>query len=41
LRGAGKDLHSRGIFKILQRWQKYIDRDGEFVEQYQKVPRFY
>jgi transposase len=26
LRGAGTDLYSRDIFKILQRWQKCIDR---------------
>jgi len=33
LRGAGTDLYSRGIFKILQRWWKCIDRDGDFVEK--------
>jgi transposase len=33
LRGAGTDLYLRGIFKILQRWQKCIDRDGDFVEK--------
>jgi transposase len=33
LRGAGTDFYSRGIFKILQRWQKCIDRDGDFVEK--------
>jgi hypothetical protein len=32
LRGAGTDLLLRGIFKILQRWQKCIKRDGYFVE---------
>jgi transposase len=33
LRGAGTDFYRRGIFKILQRWQKLIDRDGDFVEK--------
>jgi hypothetical protein len=31
LRGAGTDFYRRDIFKILQRWQKCIDRDGNFV----------
>jgi hypothetical protein len=31
LRGAGTDFYSRGIFKILQRWQKCIDPDGDVV----------
>jgi hypothetical protein len=30
--GAGKDFYHRGIFKILQRWQKCIDRIRDFVE---------
>jgi phytoene dehydrogenase-like protein len=30
LRGAGTDFYRRNIFKILQRWQKCIDRDGNF-----------
>jgi hypothetical protein len=33
LRGAGTDFYRRDIFKILQRWQKFIDRDGDFVEK--------
>jgi hypothetical protein len=33
LRGAGTDFYRRGIFKILQRWYKCIDRDGDFVEK--------
>jgi hypothetical protein len=33
LRGAGTDLERKGIFKILQRWQKCIDRDDDFVEK--------
>jgi hypothetical protein len=33
LRGAGMDIYRRGIFKILQRWRKCIDRDGDFVEK--------
>jgi transposase len=33
LRGAGTDFFRRGIFKILQHWQKRIDRDGHFVEK--------
>jgi transposase len=33
LRGAGRDFYRRGMFKILQRWQKCIDRDGYFVEK--------
>jgi hypothetical protein len=33
LRGAGTDFYSRGIFKILQHWQKCIDRDENFVEK--------
>jgi histone-lysine N-methyltransferase SETMAR len=32
-RGAGTDFYRRGIFKILQRWQKYINQDGDFVEK--------
>jgi hypothetical protein len=31
--GAGTDFYSRGIVKILQHWQKYIDRDRDFVRQ--------
>jgi histone-lysine N-methyltransferase SETMAR len=30
---AGTDFYSRGIFKILQRWQKCTDRDRDFVEK--------
>jgi hypothetical protein len=33
LRGAKTDFYRRGIFKILQRCQKCIDRDGDFVEK--------
>jgi hypothetical protein len=33
LRGAGTDLHRRGIFKIPQRWQKCVNRDEDFVEK--------
>jgi hypothetical protein len=33
LRRAGTDLHRRGVFKILQRWQTCIDREGDFVEK--------
>jgi hypothetical protein len=33
LRGVGTDFYRRGIFEILQRWQKCIDRDVEFVEK--------
>jgi histone-lysine N-methyltransferase SETMAR len=33
LREARTDFYRRGIFKILQRWQKCIDRDGDFVEK--------
>jgi hypothetical protein len=33
MRGAATDFYRRGIFKILQRWQKGIDRDGDFVEK--------
>jgi hypothetical protein len=33
LRGAGTDFYRRGMFKILQRWQKCIDRDGDFVKK--------
>jgi hypothetical protein len=29
LRGAGTDFYRRCIFKILHRWQKCIDRDGD------------
>jgi hypothetical protein len=31
LRGAGTDFYRRGVFKILQHWQKCIDWDGDFV----------
>jgi transposase len=31
LRGAGTVFYRRGIFKNLQRWQKCVDRDGDFV----------
>jgi hypothetical protein len=31
LRRAGMDFYYRCIFKILQRRQKYTDRDGDFV----------
>jgi histone-lysine N-methyltransferase SETMAR len=33
LRGAGMYSYCRGIFKILQRWQKCIDRDEDFAEK--------
>jgi hypothetical protein len=33
LRGAGTDVYRRGIYKSLQRWQKCIQRDGDFVEK--------
>jgi hypothetical protein len=33
LRGAGTDFYLRGIFKIVQRGQKYIDRGADFVEK--------
>jgi nucleoside-specific outer membrane channel protein Tsx len=33
LRGPGTDFYRRGIFKILQRWQKCTDRDGDFAEK--------
>jgi hypothetical protein len=33
LRGAGADWYGRGIFKILQRRQKCIAREGDFVEK--------
>jgi transposase len=33
LRGAGMDFYGRGIFKILQRGQKSMDRDGDFLEK--------
>jgi histone-lysine N-methyltransferase SETMAR len=33
LQGAGTDFYCRGIFKILQNWQKCIDQDGDFVEK--------
>jgi hypothetical protein len=26
------DFYRSDTFKILRRWQKYIDRDGDFVE---------
>jgi len=32
LRGTGTDFYRRGIFLILQRWQKCMDGDGDFVE---------
>jgi hypothetical protein len=41
LRGVGTDFYSKGIFNILQRWEKCIDRDGDFVEKYYNIPRFY
>jgi histone-lysine N-methyltransferase SETMAR len=31
LRGDGTDFYLKGNFKILQRWQKYVDLDGDFV----------
>jgi histone-lysine N-methyltransferase SETMAR len=31
--GAGMDFYCRGIFKILQHWQKCIDWNGDFVEK--------
>jgi histone-lysine N-methyltransferase SETMAR len=33
LQGAGTDFYRRDIFKVLQRWQKCIDLDGDFVEK--------
>jgi hypothetical protein len=33
LQVAGTDFYCRGIFKILQCWQKCIDQDGDLVEK--------
>jgi hypothetical protein len=33
LQRAGMDFYHRGIFKILQHWQKCRDCDGYFVEK--------
>jgi len=33
LGGAGTDFYRRGIFKILQRWKRCWDRDGDFIEK--------
>jgi hypothetical protein len=33
LRGAGTNFYSRGSSKILQCWQKFINRGGYFVEK--------
>jgi hypothetical protein len=33
LRGTRTDFYGRDIFKMLQRWQKCIDRDENFVEK--------
>jgi histone-lysine N-methyltransferase SETMAR len=32
-RVSGTEFYGRGIFKILQRWQRCIDRDGDFIEK--------
>jgi hypothetical protein len=33
LQVAGMDFCHRGIFKVLQHWQKCIDWDGDLVEK--------
>jgi transposase len=33
LRGAGTEFYRKGIFKNLQRWQKFIYLVGDFVEK--------
>ena len=33
LRMAGKDFYRRGIFKLPERWQKCVQRSGDYVEK--------
>ena len=33
LRMAGTDLYRRGIFKLPERWEKYVQRSGDYVKK--------
>ena len=33
LRMAGTELYRRGIFKLPERWKKYVQRSGDYVEK--------
>ena len=33
LRMAGTEFHSRGIFKLPERWEKCVQRSGDYVEK--------
>jgi hypothetical protein len=33
LRMAGTEFYDRGIFKLPERWEKYVQRSGDYVEK--------
>jgi GTP cyclohydrolase I len=33
LRVAGTEFYRRGIFKLPERWEKYVQRSGDYVEK--------
>ena len=39
LRMAGTEFYRRGIFKLPERWEKCVQRGGDYVEKYRKVCR--
>ena len=33
LRAAGTEFCRKGIFKLPERWEKYVQRNGDYVEK--------
>ena len=33
LRAAGTEFYRKGIFKLPERWEKYVQRNGDYVEK--------
>jgi len=33
LRAAGTELYRKGIFKLPERWEKCVQRNGDYVEK--------
>jgi GTP cyclohydrolase I len=37
LRAAGKEFYRKGLFKLPERWDKCVQRNGDYVEKYADV----
>ena len=33
LRAAGTEFYRKGIFKLPERWEKFVQRNGDYVEK--------